>query len=567
MIISAIRILTKKNKFILFGLPLCIFLISILEILGIGLIFPIVAFIVEPESISLIKKYDNFNLLSNKTDVEIITLVLGITLLVFFCKGILNILVLKLQYNYIFNKLLELSSNLLRNYITKKYDFFLKRKISHLISNILVQVPEVIYNFFQPLMLLISEITLIILILIFLTFLNFKIILICAIFVLFAFVFYFFTSKKIERFGLLRIENEKQKTQWVQQPLHGIKETIVHNKKDFFYKKYLNHETKSINILKKYFLFLDLPKITLEFFAILTFITIIFVFRNSELKSLIPTIATFGFASYRILPSINRIINSLQRINFSTKALNEVIKDFSMSSLKNENKNKIKFKKNILLKNINFKYKNNFVLKNLNLRIKKNTFIGICGKSGSGKTTLANVLLGLLSPSKGNIFVDANKIDKNNLRNFQNILSYVPQNVFLFNGSIQENISMENKNENVDKKKLNNVIKLSKLNEFIKNLRGKYKSKIGEDGINISGGQKQRIGIARALYRSPDIIILDESTNSLDKKTENEIIKYLKKLSNTKTVILISHNTEAIKHCDEIYELKNLKLSKKSNNY
>ena len=416
-------------------------------------------------------------------------------------------------------------------------------------------------------MLLISEIILIIIILIFLTFLNFKIILICAIFVLFAFVFYFFTSKKIERFGLIRIENEKQKTQWVQQPLHGIKETIVHNKKDFFYKKYLNHETKSINILKKYFLFLDLPKITLEFFAILTFITIIFVFRNSELKSLIPTIATFGFASYRILPSINRIINSLQRINFSTKALNEVIKDFSMSSLKNENKNKIKFKKNILLKNINFKYKNNFVLKNLNLRIKKNTFIGICGKSGSGKTTLANVLLGLLSPSKGNIFVDANKIDKNNLRNFQNILSYVPQNVFLFNGSIQENISMENKNENVDKKKLNNVIKLSKLNEFIKNLRGKYKSKIGEDGINISGGQKQRIGIARALYRSPDIIILDEATNSLDKKTENEIIKYLKKLSNTKTVILISHNTEAIKHCDEIYELKNLKLSKKSNNY
>ena len=161
-----------------------------------------------------------------------------------------------------------------------------------------------------------------------------------------------------------------------------------------------------------------------------------------------------------------------------------------MSSLKNENKNKIKFKKNILLKNINFKYKNNFVLKNLNLRIKKNTFIGICGKSGSGKTTLANVLLGLLSPSKGNIFVDANKIDKNNLRNFQNILSYVPQNVFLFNGSIQENISMENKNENVDKKKLNNVIKLSKLNEFIKNLRGKYKSKIGEDD-NILEDKKQ----------------------------------------------------------------------------
>ena len=198
MIISAIRILTKKNKFILFGLPLCIFLISILEILGIGLIFPIVAFIVEPESISLIKKYDNFNLLSNKTDVEIITLVLGITLLVFFCKGILNILVLKLQYNYIFNKLLELSSNLLKNYITKKYNFFLKRKISHLISNILVQVPEVIYNFFQPLMLLISDLTLIILILILLTFLNFKIIIIC-IFFFFSwihFLFYYICENK-----------------------------------------------------------------------------------------------------------------------------------------------------------------------------------------------------------------------------------------------------------------------------------------------------------------------------------------------------------------------------------
>lgn len=567
MILSAVKLLTKKNKFILLALPLCIFLISMLEILGIGLIFPIVAFIVEPESINLIKKYDHFNFLSNKDDVEIITLILVITLSVFFIKSVLNIFFLRLQYNYIFNKLLELSSNLLRNYITKKYNFFLKRKISHLISNILVQVPEVIYNFFQPLMLLISDLTLIILILIFLTFLNFKIIIICTIFFLFAFIFYFITSAKIKKFGLIRIENEKQKTQWVQQPLNGIKETIVHNKNDFFYKKYLNHETKSINILKKYFLFLDLPKITLEFFAVFTFITIIFIFRNSELKSLIPTIATFGFASYRVLPSMNRIINSLQRINFSTKALNEVIKDFSISSFKNNNKNKIKFKKNIILRNINFKYKSNFVLKNLNLKIKKNTFIGICGKSGTGKTTLANVLLGLLAPSKGNIYVDTNKIVKNNLRNFQNILSYVPQNVFLFNGSIQENISMENKLENIDKKKLNNVIKLSKLNDFINSLHGNYKSKIGEDGINISGGQKQRIGIARALYRSPDIIILDESTNSLDKKTENEIIKYLKKLSLTKTIILISHNTEAIKYCDEIYELKNSKLMKKSNNY
>lgn len=564
MIISAIKLLTKKNKHILLTLPLCIFLISILEILGIGLIFPIVAFIVEPESINLIRNYDHFNFLLNKNDIEIISLVLGLTLFVFFIKSILNIFFLKLQYNYIFNKLLELSSNLLRNYITKKYDFFLKRKISHLVSNILVQVPEVIYNFFQPLMLLISEVTLIVLILIFLTFLNFKIILICLIFVFFALIFYQITSKKIKEFGLIRIQNEKQKTQWIQQPLYGIKETIVHNKKDFFYEKFLNHETKSINILKKYFLFLDLPKIILEFFAVLTFITIIFFFRNTELKSLIPTIATFGFASYRILPSINRIINSLQRINFSNRALNEVIKDFTLNTFKNNETSKIKFEKKIILKNINFKYKNKTVFKNLNLQIKKNTFIGICGKSGSGKTTLANVLLGLLSPNRGQILVDNTKIVKSNLRFFQNILSYVPQNVYLFNGSIQENISMEYKVEKIDRKKLKRVVKLSKLHDFVKSLKGNYHSKVGEDGINISGGQKQRIGIARALYRTPEIIILDESTNSLDKKTEAEIIKYLKKLSNEKTIILISHNTDAIKNCDKVYELVKFKLIKKN---
>ena len=272
------------------------------------------------------------------------------------------------------------------------------------------------------------------------------------------------------------------------------------------------------------------------------------------------------------MPGLQQIYHSIAQIRYNTPALDILLKDLKNSTYnKNITDGKLislpKIKKGIEFKSVYFKYpnSNDQILKNINVKISSNSLTAFVGKTGSGKTTLIDILLGLLPINKGDILVDNIKLKEDNFSSWQKKLGYVPQNIFLTDDTLKNNIAFAVPDNQVDHKKIINAAKLAELENYISTLPDKYNTYVGEKGIRISGGQMQRVGIARALYYNPEIIVLDEATSALDNLTEKNIMDSLKKLSKSKTIIIIAHRLSTIKNCDQIYFLEKGRVSAEGN--
>jgi len=300
---------------------------------------------------------------------------------------------------------------------------------------------------------------------------------------------------------------------------------------------------------------------------ILTFVALAFSFNISILMTAVPTVALYIAATYRIMPSFTNLVTNLQLLQYNVKSSN-IIKEVLNLSNSNDKTNQVaylktkkeifEFNKIIQFKDVDFFYgKNNkdFHLKKVNLEINKNEHVGIIGDTGSGKSSIINLLLGILVPISGQIIIDHKFSIFNNLRLWKKNIGYVPQDIFLNNTSIIENVAYGIEKEKIDITKVKKAIQLSKLDKFVETINNTYNVEIGENGILISGGQKQRLAIARALYSEPKILILDEATSSLDKKTEIEIFEELNQLKSFKTLITVTHNSELKKYFDKIYKI------------
>ena len=287
-------------------------------------------------------------------------------------------------------------------------------------------------------------------------------------------------------------------------------------------------------------------------------------------SQIISNLAVLGFILIRAMPIINKLVTS--SINFSVhKTALELLYDDVLEKKNDENKthnlndkDKIEFKQKFELKDVFFEYpdRKGNIFKNINISIKKGEIIGIVGESGSGKTTLIEIIMGLLTPTLGKVIIDDKYIiNKKNRKHWYSNISYVPQNIFLNDDTIRNNIAFSESNETQLIYKINKSIILSGLKKFIKSLDKKLDTNIGEMGESISGGQKQRLGIARALYKEHQLLILDEPTSALDEKTEANFFEVIKKLTKKRTIIIISHNISNLKFCDKIYELKDRKIN------
>jgi ABC-type bacteriocin/lantibiotic exporter with double-glycine peptidase domain len=277
---------------------------------------------------------------------------------------------------------------------------------------------------------------------------------------------------------------------------------------------------------------------------------------------------------FRLLPSSNRVLLSINSIRYyflTTDTLKQQLEENDKSNndksniekFKYETENDFIFQDSIKIKKINFSYNNNVeILKDINFDIKKNETIGIKGHSGVGKSTLLNIICGLLTPSSGQILLDNNDISEV-YRSYQRKIGYVPQKIYLVDDSIIKNIIFGQSKKKFDYNLFDDVIKKSNLKEFIDNLKDKEDTIIGERGSKLSGGQQQRVGIARALYKKPEIIIFDEATNALDANSENEILKTINTLKKDNTIIIVSHKDSVLDYCDKIFEIKNKTIFKK----
>ena len=326
---------------------------------------------------------------------------------------------------------------------------------------------------------------------------------------------------------------------------------------------YFNYSQKKItneSVFKEQYA-ASLPRLWLEFFAVIGFIVLFLILINfkDNFYEIIPIVGFFTAAAFRIMPSVTRVMNSIQAIKFGLPVADTYLKEFQSSTDIEKvslNSRKLKFNESIELVDISYSYPSSTkkILNNLNIKIPINTSIGIFGESGVGKSTFLNVFLKLLKPQSGKILIDGQDITGKS-KEWQNILGYVPQDVYLSDDSIAKNIALGIEENLIDMNKVMKCAEKVNLGQFIKNLDDGYASKVGELGERISGGQRQRIGIARALYNDIKILVLDEYTNSLDDENEKKIINEVNSLKPGRIIITVSHKDTTLKYSDFIYKL------------
>ena len=346
----------------------------------------------------------------------------------------------------------------------------------------------------------------------------------------------------------------------LQEGLGGIRDIIIDSNQDIFIKQYETIAYKSESAGMRNTFLANLPKHIMEVFSIclIAFLAYYMQVVKGETQSL-PILGALALGAQKLLPSLQQIYYSWSLINANLPIMEEVVKQLNLKVKKSDIQDKLTFKNSIILKDISYKYANSkdYVLNNIFLEIKKSQKVGFIGQTGSGKSTLLDIIMGLLYPQKGEIFIDDIPINQQNISKWQKNIANVPQTIFLSDTSIAENIAFGIPKDKIDLKRVKEVAQMASLDNFIETLPKKYDTKVGERGVQLSGGQRQRIGIARALYKQAEVIVFDEATSALDDKTEKSVMDAINNLDKNLTILMIAHRLSTLKECDVIYEIEN----------
>ena len=566
--------LDKNHKKQLSIMSIIIFLSVFFDTMGIGMIIPIINILIDN---NLIDKFPFlspvFNLLGNPDEKVLLLYFVTFLALIFLIKNFfLGLLTWKKSYftysiqNYYSKKLMNI-------YLKKPYSFHVNNNSSKLINTIVNETSLASGQFIISIIDLVID-AMIIAALFFLLLSVEPIITISMIliFIFFGSLYFFLVKQKLLEYGYIRQKTYADQLKLYKEIFSNIKFFLIHKKT----KKVIDEISVNLNKIKdfnvKYIFISAFPKLLFEYIIIIIFCLLIISFIYSEfllIENLVPSLALFSAAAFRMLPSSNKILLSLQKIKYSKSAIEliyEEIKNDYNEKLAEKTDLSFNFKK-LSLKNLSFKYEsaNKFLFKDISLDISKGKIYGITGLTGSGKTTLADIIMCLNNKVDGKILLN-DSLNLNEYKNsWQKLIGYVPQNIYLLDDTIKNNIAFGEFSNDIDEATLLKSIKLAKLEKLINNLEKGYDTNIGENGSKLSGGQIQRVGIARALYANPQVLILDEITSSLDVNTEEEIIDVIKNLKGEKTIILITHRLNMLKICDDVFELNNGLLIKIKN--
>tara|TARA_B110000971_G_scaffold213121_1_gene243560 strand:- start:279 stop:1646 length:1368 start_codon:yes stop_codon:yes gene_type:complete len=450
------------------------------------------------------------------------------------------------------------------------YENYFKRNSSEFMRNIRDESGSFVYGVITPILSLIIE-TLVVIGISILLFSQIGIssASILLMIILISAIYIKFTKNIIQKLGKDRFFYEEKVIKNANEFFYSIRDIKIYFLQSHFIGNFWNILNGYALSLRKFFTFQILPRLVIEVVLIyfLGSLLILLTLKGSDFEQTIITLGLFAAASFRLMPSLNKIISSQQVLRYQVPSVNEIYRELNNNYLKNipNSKNTLSFKKTLELKNISFYYvPKKIILKNLNLKIKYGEKIGIIGHTGSGKSTLIDILAGLLFPTSGQVIVDNAKI---NLRKqlWRYNIGYVSQNTCLIDDTIKANIAFGNSNNDIKHDRIKKILSDVEMSSLVKSLKYKANTIIGERGISLSGGQKQRLGLARALYNKPKLLILDEAFSALDTKTELKIFNKINKDYKDVTIINIAHKGSSLKFCDKVYKLKNKKLNKITN--
>jgi ATP-binding cassette, subfamily B, bacterial PglK len=563
-LLKLLLLVNEKTKKKLMFLVVFSILLSIIETIGISAIMPFIDIAINFDNILKNQYYKYvFDFFGYEKQVNF-AISFGLFLIGFYIlRGAMNLAFTYLMAKFSEEFYAQTIQKLFKVFMQMPYSSFTRMNSSYLTKTIITEA-SLMATVLKAVLLAISEIFVLIFIYGLMMLVSWKITIILTIILLVKLIFLKKTVfKSIENIGLIRANTHAEIYEIVNRLFGNFKSIKLQDRKrhnetqgEFSQavKKYSN-----ANVMHNYYnalprLFLETGGFTLVIFLLISLLYI----NQTNVSFILPTLSLLILAMYRLLPSLNRIITGYNLLMFHHKAF-DIIEENLNTPQEELQDNAISFSKGITLQDVSFSYKGKNILLNINLLIEKGKKVAFVGDSGSGKTTLLDIIIGLNRPNKGQILIDNVALDSSNLQNWRSQIGYISQQIYLFDGTIEDNVTF---GRELDSELLEKVLKQANILDFIQSKEG-MKTLVGEGGIKLSGGQKQRIAIARALYGEPKILVLDEATSALDNQTEQKIMREIYEISKDKTLFIVAHRLSTIEGCDQVIEIKNKMLNEK----
>ncbi len=560
------QFLSRREKRIFFPIVLLMLVSAGLETLSVGAIFPLIAVIDAPST-----SQANQNILYRWIDLGknvfgnhlIVILGAGI-LLTFLIKNLCGYYLIVVQNNFVYKGQARTQIALYERYLHAPYAHHLNYNSADLIRNITSEVTGLYGTILRTFFTIIIDLIMVIAMSLFLLFVSpyATLGMFCGL-VLFAYGFNLAFKKRLTTNGKIRQEEFGKMIRWIHQGLGGIREIKVLKREDFFINGFRKAVVPYTTVESHGQSFSQIPKLFFELLTVFIMIPVIVIsfLHNPSSHSIVPLIAMYSLAGIRLTPAFNRLLGSSTALRYYKPALDMILSEFNRldqkePSLSSDVSQVPLVKEGLSLENVSYRYlgSNQNALNQLSLAVGAHDVVGIIGESGAGKTTLVNIMLGLIRPTTGSVFMDGfNLGDTSTDRRC--LVGYVPQDVYLTDDTIRNNVAYGVPEEQIDETKIWEALQLAQLDSFVSSLPDGSRTLVGERGARISGGQKQRIGIARALYANPRLLILDEPTSALDAETEKEIASSIGKISHNKMVVIVTHRQGLLEHCTRVLRM------------
>jgi len=549
-------------------------LVSLSEIVSIGAIFPFLAVLTNPQRFFELPAAQPFlTLLGIRSSNQLLlalTMAFGFAALL---AGVMRLILLKLSLHLSFATGADIGYDIYKKTLYQPYEVHLGRNTSEVIDSIVGKTTIVTDGIIMSALYVLS--TLVMLVFILIALLAIAPGITFFVFIFFSLIYLVIiktTKKKLLSNSQYIAYESKHVLKILQEGLGGIRDVLIDGTQNSYCQLYRNSDSKLRYAYASSAFISNSPRYLIEALGMLL-IALIAYYLSQESEGIskaIPVVGAIALAAQRMLPVMQISYSSwsaLRRNQFTLKEVIEFLDQPLPEYLTKKSDSPISFNKEITLSNVSFQYKPELpsVLNGIELTIPKGARVGFIGSTGSGKTTLLDIIMGLLNPSSGVLEVDGITVDNLNRRSWQEHLAHVPQNIFLSDASIAENIAFGVAKDDIDVKRVNDCAKQAQLSDFISKLPQGLQTLVGERGTRLSGGQRQRIGIARALYKNANVIIFDEATSALDTKTEEAVMQSIEELSPHLTILIIAHRISTLEKCSVVVELQDGRIQQSGN--
>lgn len=570
-------IFSKKQRWQFAGLFVLQLIATCLDFFGVSLILPFVNILIDAENLQSHWWYSLITAVSGTSTKNILLFLTFLMMGVYIVKNAYTLFLTRLQVVFMGNNKIRMGSRMINCYMHKPYTFHLQRNTAEIIRNINGDVNgtfSVLSNMFA----LIGDALIILVLTTYLFAVDFLLttgvmaaLIVCSV------LYFAIVRKKIRTTGQQNRKITAKMYKAIHQSMGGIKEVKIMGREKYFADVYNAAGTESVNLSKRYSVLASIPSRLIESLCMSAILGIIAykIINGEDLSAIVPSLSAFAVAAIRLMPRANAVNSVINSITYNKPSLEALYNDLTESDREEEERLKeieekkkqkhtvdIGNERSVFAKNITYTYPNRTepVLKDVSITVKEGESVGIVGVTGAGKTTLVDVILGLLKPQEGSVCYGAMDIYEDYGR-WQQHIGYIPQNIYMIDDTIRNNVALGIDADQIDDAVVWQSLENAQLADFVRSLDDGLDTVIGERGIRISGGQRQRIGIARALYRNPDILFFDEATASLDNETEKAVMKSINALGKQKTMIIVAHRLTTLSDCDRVYKVENGKIS------